>query len=672
MALFRSEINGLRAIAVLAVLLFHAGVPLFHGGFAGVDVFFVISGFLMTRIVLSGLDRGDFSLVAFWIARARRIVPALLGLCVALAILGWGLIDPITYLDIGGQVAASLTFVSNIVFWRESGYFDQAAETKWLLHTWSLSVEWQFYVLYPLVLLAARRFLGKRGTVAMLWLGFLLSLALSVVVTAWRPSIAFYLLPTRAWEMIAGGLVLVHGVAAERLSVSGRRNLEFAGLALVVLSLATIRSATPWPSFWALLPVAGTAAVIFSDRRSASLLNLRPVQALGSCSYSVYLWHWPVIVAFRYYEGSGSSWAKLAEVALGLTLGALSYQIVERPAQGWLSRAPVRRVVGVAVPALGAILVWAAANAHHQGFIDRSPQPALIADYLAARSDWEFPEQGCARAGRDRSVHVCVLGTGQDTLVIGDSHANQWFARAADRNLDTTFVTRDGCPPLPDMKIGPGVDCQDFYRVALKAAGEGPYRRIVVAAFWQSYFGRAASEAGLCVEVGGRCVPPDERPDIMETVFRDFARDLKEVAPGKQIVLVLPDLEPPGDLPMLLAKRVFFGRDTADLIAEPSGRVRARTEQVRMALLKVAAEVGATTVDPLEAECGPVACRYVDQENRPFFRDSNHLRSSVVRTRLDFLDPYLGRADKPVMRDARATDATGGSSTLGLRPAVAP
>lgn len=650
MRAFKNEINGLRAIAVLAVLLFHAKVPLFRGGFVGVDIFFVISGNLMTSIVLFGLDRGDFSLLSFWAARARRIVPALLALCAVLAVLGWFLVDPITYREIGVQAAASLGFVSNIEFWRESGYFDQAAEAKWLLHTWSLSVEWQFYLGYPIVLLMARRVLGKRATTPLLWFGFLLSLELSGLVTPWRPSLAFYMLPTRAWEMIAGGLVLVHGSAIGPLSASGRRRLELAGLALIVLSLTIISPDTPWPSLWALLPVAGAAAVIFSDRKGDSLLNLPPVQSLGLCSYSVYLWHWPVIVAFRYYEWNASPWAAPAEISLGLALGALSTLLVERPSQAWLGRASFRRIIPVAIPALGAVLAWCAADYAHGGFVARSDHPALVADYISARSDWSFPEGACSRAGGDRSVNVCRLGSGENTLVIGDSHANQWFVRAADHKDDVTFMTRDGCPPLPGVHISPGADCPDFYRIAMTAAEEGHYKRIIFASFWQSYF--RGPDAGLCVDYQGACVSPASRPEVVKTVFDGFARDLGKIRSGTEIVLVLPDLEPTSDLPVQLAKRAFFGRDASDLEKSTVTSVRAETNQTRMALETVARAVHAVTIDPLKTECGTTECLFIDGANRPLFRDSNHLRSSAVRAHFDFLDRYLSNAplDEPAVR----------------------
>lgn len=660
---FKNEINGLRAIAVLAVLLFHAGVPLFRGGFVGVDIFFVISGYLMTSIVISGFERGEFSLLAFWAARARRIVPALLAVCAALAIFGWVLVDPITYREIGVQAAASLGFVSNVEFWRESGYFDQAAETKWLLHTWSLSVEWQFYLGYPLFLLAFRRVLGSRATAPVLWFGFLLSLELSGLVTPWRPAIAFYMLPTRAWEMIAGGLVLVHGPVITRMSISERRTLEIVGLALIAFALAIISPGTPWPSLWALLPVAGTAAVIVADRNDGSLLNLSAVQRLGLCSYSVYLWHWPVIVAFRYFEWNATPYAVPAELGFGLALGVMSYRFIERPSQAWLSRASFRQMIPIVVPALGIVLAWCAADYANNGFVARSDHPALVADYISARSDWDFPEGACSRAGRDRSVHVCRLGSAHDTLVIGDSHANQWFVRAADHKDDATFVTRDGCPPLPNIHIGPGADCPDFYRIAMREAAAGRYKRVVFASFWQSYFRPPAT--GLCVDYQGTCVSPAFRPDVVKDVFDAFARDLGKIDPDTAVVLVLPDLEPKGDLPVQLAKRAFFGRDASDLEEAPLTRVRAETNQTRTALENVAREIHATTIDPLEAECGTTECPLTDSRDKPLFRDSNHLRSSAVRAHFDFLDRYL--SDAPLEPNVPSPIAK--DSEVGLEPA---
>ena len=209
---FRPDINGLRAWAVVAVVLYHFGVPGVSAGFAGVDVFFVISGYLMCSIIVTGLVRDDFSIWSFYLARAKRIFPALVVLCAVTLMIGWFLLMPREYQQLGRHARESLTFSSNLRYFHEAGYFDVASGEKWLLHTWSLSVEWQFYILLPLVLLLAWKFLPKRGVL----IGTLVAIfACSLTWCLWRtplaPNEAFYTIQARAWEMLAGGLVFMTG-----------------------------------------------------------------------------------------------------------------------------------------------------------------------------------------------------------------------------------------------------------------------------------------------------------------------------------------------------------------------------------------------------------------------------------------------------------------------------
>ena len=207
---FRKDINGLRAIAVLAVVLFHFNASWLPGGFAGVDVFFVISGFLMTGIIFRGINQGDFSVLKFYIARANRFIPALAVLCVALLLFGWFYLGPTEYRALGKHVAGSMAFLSNVFYWMEAGYFDAASHEKWLLHTWSLSAEWQFYILYPLILVVLRKFMSAKKVKIAVLLITILCFIFSVIATYKWPSFSYYLLPTRAWEMLIGGIAYLY------------------------------------------------------------------------------------------------------------------------------------------------------------------------------------------------------------------------------------------------------------------------------------------------------------------------------------------------------------------------------------------------------------------------------------------------------------------------------
>jgi Predicted acyltransferases len=231
---FRADINGLRAWAVISVVFYHFSLSGFGGGFVGVDVFFVISGFLMSGIIYNGLNKGEFSLVSFYLARARRIIPALGMLSLVLLIVGWFVLPPADYSKLGRHIASALGFFSNIQFWSEAGYFDTASHEKWLLHTWSLSVEWQFYMLLPLIMAGIWKVRpDKKLLVLILVALFAGSLYLSATLSVTDSSAAFYLLPMRAWEMLAGGLVFL---VANKLNYPAglRRIVEFIGFSLIV------------------------------------------------------------------------------------------------------------------------------------------------------------------------------------------------------------------------------------------------------------------------------------------------------------------------------------------------------------------------------------------------------------------------------------------------------
>ena len=206
---FRLDINGLRAIAVLAVVLFHFNKSWLPGGYAGVDVFFVISGYLMTGIIVSRIQQNNLSLIGFYAARSRRILPALSILCLVLLLLAWFFLSPPDYKTLSLHVASSATFISNVIFWRETGYFDAAAHEKWLLHTWSLSVEWQFYMLYPIILLLFSKMCSLKQIARVVTAGTLLGFVFCVFASYYWPNPSFYLLPTRAWEMLLGGLAFL-------------------------------------------------------------------------------------------------------------------------------------------------------------------------------------------------------------------------------------------------------------------------------------------------------------------------------------------------------------------------------------------------------------------------------------------------------------------------------
>ena len=295
---YRSEIDGLRAIAVVPVILFHAGIPAFDGGFVGVDIFFVISGYLITTILLADLEHGRFSLVRFYERRARRILPALLFVIACCTPFAWLWMLTSQLKAYGDSLVSIALFASNILFWRQSGYFAAAAELKPMLHTWSLAVEEQYYLIFPLALLAIWR--SNRKLVLPT---ILAAAAGSLVLAEWgaarAPVAAFFWAPTRFWEILSGSLcaVAIRNYSVPRSEIGG-----WTGIGLIAVSMIWFTSSTPTPSLWTLLPVGGTALTILfarSDTLAGRFLGLRPFVAIGLVSYSAYLWHQPLLALAR-------------------------------------------------------------------------------------------------------------------------------------------------------------------------------------------------------------------------------------------------------------------------------------------------------------------------------------------------------------------------------------
>ncbi|MDN3652663.1 acyltransferase family protein [Thalassotalea ponticola] len=323
--LFRLDINALRAFAVIAVVLFHFNESWLPGGFAGVDVFFVISGFLMTGIIITGIEKNNFSILEFYVARANRIIPPLAFMCLLLSLFGFFYLTPNDFATLGKHIASSITFLSNIVYWRESGYFDAASHEKWLLHTWSLSVEWQFYIIYPLILVALKKLLSLSTIKKVIVGATIFSFIFSIFATYKWPSASYFLLPTRAWEMMIGGVAFIYPI---KLRNEIGKYLSYIGLALIFLSYVFISKNDMWPGYLALIPVLGTFLVIQANQVSSRINNNFVIQNIGKWSYSIYLWHWPLVVPF-YYFAVGEDYVYVG-LFMSVLLGYLSFKYIER------------------------------------------------------------------------------------------------------------------------------------------------------------------------------------------------------------------------------------------------------------------------------------------------------------------------------------------------------
>lgn len=433
---YRKDINGLRAYAVIAVVLYHFGVNGFQGGFSGVDVFFVISGYLMTGIIFSKIENDKFSLWGFYLARAQRIIPALLIVCAFVMFVGWFILVPFDYKALGKHVISSVFFFSNIIYWKESGYFDIASHDKWLLHTWSLSVEWQFYIFYPVFILLTKRFFGTKAIKKSIILLGVISFLISIYYSFFSRDAAFFLLPSRAWEMVVGGLVFLFPL---QLNERVKKYTEGGGFLLIIGSVFLLRSEYVWPGYMAAIPVLGAAAILISNRKHSALTNNYLFQFFGRISYSVYLWHWVIVVVISHQDMMGNKWILFFGILMSVLLGWLSYRFIESAFRGSKQAEP-----RFAVPLLSYLVLSGVVGGaglvifSMQGVImsaraiSVSPQAIFLDKYASMQSkiDDGGYREGCnfynnvTNSHRSKIDAMCTeRQSGKSVFLWGDSHA---------------------------------------------------------------------------------------------------------------------------------------------------------------------------------------------------------------------------------------------------------
>ena len=436
---YRAEIDGLRALAVMPVILFHAGFEWFSGGFVGVDVFFVISGYLITTIIISEMADDKFSIINFYERRARRILPALFFVMAVSLSFAWLWFAPSDLKLFGQSILAVSTFWSNVLFWRKSGYFEPSAELNPLLHTWSLAVEEQFYIIFPIFLLIMRRF-GLARTLGSLFIFFLASLALAEFGAYAHPSATFFLLPTRGWELLIG--VFAAFYLNRRGFVEGKilnETLSLLGLVLIAYSIFVFDHTTPFPSLFAIVPTVGTGLVIVFARPETTvsrLLSYRLIVGIGLVSYSAYLWHQPILSFARYkYFDFLSPPVLLILCLFSLLLAWFSWRFIERPFRNrqTISR---RQVFGLS---LSSIMVFCCIGAflHFTDGRLNSYQPHEKKVYEAFFDPSRYVTE------RHKKIRLKSFDSENDNhkiLIIGDSHSedlvNAVFEAQLNENID--------------------------------------------------------------------------------------------------------------------------------------------------------------------------------------------------------------------------------------------
>lgn len=469
---FRNDLNGLRAIAVIAVVIYHFNPSWLSGGFAGVDVFFVISGFLMTGIIFDGLKKNNFNITHFYLARAERIVPALAVLCIAIIFFSLFFVHVIDQLSIHKHVVGSLFFYSNIQYMNESGYFDVESHSKWLLHTWSLAVEWQFYILFPLVLLSLSKLFPIRHIKWMMLIATAMSFLISVLMTEKWSVMAYYLLPSRGWEMLVGGIAFLYPICLTSLN---SKIAEIIGMSMIVLAFIWVDSTLLWPGVYALLPVIGTYLVIIANQQSSKLTHNKLFSSLGKWSYSIYLWHWPIYVAGLYF--AFDNWWVLG-IPLSVLMGYLSFEFVESKRSNKIFTVRYMRSKALNLLLIALLLSNAA---YEYADISRLPEELKLTE-----QEYRNSYEGHANLKPKENGLLFINSTLDEFeyIVIGDSMANHLNFFFSETGLKVVSLALDGCYSSKNYYNKSTQNCVSRYEKQIEFIRQNPGKKIIVSRSW--------------------------------------------------------------------------------------------------------------------------------------------------------------------------------------------
>ena len=640
---YRADIDGLRAIAVIPVVLFHAGTPGFDGGYVGVDVFFVISGYLITLLIRSQQERDRFSIAWFYERRIRRIFPALFAVMVFCAIFGWAIMTPNDYQNLGSSIFATSVFLSNVLFWKRSGYFEPGAEQQPLLHTWSLAIEEQFYLLFPILMVL----LAKTGKKFIPILGLLMciSFAAAAIFTFFDQVSTFYLSPFRIWELLLGSLLAVN-LSSIEMSSAARNGCAFVGLAMILGSVTLYSRETLFPGLSAAIPALGAAMFIYAGEKAPCFVNrcigLRPIVAVGLVSYSFYLWHFVLLTCGSYLVvGRLTSLQTGALVASSFAIAVLSWRFIEqpfrRPREIFARRQMLFRAAGISI----CIFALAGLAIRLMNGLDGrlTPQQRQLADAYKAMAAGSVP---CSLTTLGAAVRrdFCKLGNRPDQkptfIVWADSHGialrRAFFDLAEKEDSAGLLTSSGGCPPLLDIaRAGATPDeCAKISENVFEFIRSTPsITSVILVARWAYYVEGTTykdeptdlySTKKVSFKNTSGATQKDTRAVVSGALDQTVMRLL---GAGKQVWIVGPVPEIGLNFPKALhlqAMGIARETDVAPLRVEFDQRQANVIPMIRSLAQKYAVGI----VWPHEILCTDVSCA-VTSEGRPLYLDDDHL-----------------------------------------------
>ncbi len=594
---YRPDIDGLRAIAVVSVVCFHAFPRRIAGGFIGVDIFFVISGYLISTIILSNLEQGSFSIVDFYRRRVRRIFPALVTVMLFCVVVGWLVLLQDEYRQLGGHLAGGAAFIQNFVLWGESGYFDNSPASKPMLHLWSLAIEEQFYIFWPLLLAVAwmRRWRFMRIIAGIAVASF----CVNVYLVHYNSTAAFYSPASRFWELMIGGS-LAYITLHRRHLISRYGNLQSAtGVALVLAGLVLITRERAFPGWWALFPTFGAFLIISAgpgawlNRR---ILSSRPFVWCGLISYPLYLWHWPLLSLASITRPGHDFKLKAGLLIASVLLAALTYRYIELK---------VRR----------------------RGTQRGTTLARIDFEGLPKRGEWDFLATQNPDGQAKDGIYSLHAERSAITLFLGDSHVAQYAERVYNveqgnqAKNGAIFAVGGDCPPVPQVfdDSSPDKLCWSIRRDALAKAADDRITSVVLGGYWSWYF----EGHGYYVTEGSRKVSLDT-PEGRKDAFEMLDKEVKELESEHKTVYLLLD-NPVG----LLSER--------DRLVKIDGV----QNEVRRELIELAKRDHAIIIDPESVLCEGGGCARVTKGWSPVYKEASHLNPDWIITNAGYIDAAL-------------------------------
>ncbi len=627
---YRADIDGLRAIAVLSVVGFHAFPDWIFGGFIGVDIFFVISGFLISGIIFGNLEKNSFSYIEFYVRRIKRIFPALILVLVLSFAFGWYVLLPDEFRQLVKHEASGSGFISNFTLWFESGYFDNSADTKPLLHLWSLAIEEQFYIIWPLLLGLVWKhkwnFLTLTVSIAVV------SFVLNIYLVNNNPIAAFYSPLSRFWELMIGG-ILAYLTLHKPQHLPQRPNWQSAiGLMLIAVGILLINKERAFPGYWALIPGVGAFLIISAGSGAwlnRNLLGNRLIVGVGLISYPLYLWHWPLLVFSKIVVGRNLHiLEKAAIIAVSIVLAYLTYQLLENPIRKKSTSNKPATVLLVGIVCILAVSLFSFVN-------NAKPRHknAAIAKLLDAAYDWEYPDglKGKIIAGYLRRAYELKSDLSQKTLFMGDSNMEQYYPRI-DKLLSENpgkfnsaiFVGNQKlrCYPMFTMFITDAGQCASVMEDITHLANDKDVEAVVLIFSAYAYDHLLEDKTG----------------------YEHLAQFINTFSKSKRVYLILN--MPDGD--ELNPKNMFTGSRLRTLDIKNAEKVvfdyqgfLDRHKNIRTELANLAIKNGATVIDPLKYLCPENKCPVFDSAGNPLYRDEDHMRASYARSSAVYIDITL-------------------------------